>query len=366
MSKKSLPTLALALATVFVTALPAQAYLNPTPVRDTEADAVHGEALKHGHHLKLDGKYGPLTEAAVRRFQTTHKLKVDGIIGTETRKALGLPAGEALRPGLMNNDEVRTAQRLLSHHEHIWHEAAKAKPAEAKPAPVAAKPAAPVARPAAPVAAPKEAAAPVVIPAAPTPEPWTPAPVVVAPSADAAAAIARSSFFVYGGNWFLPKFSSAYDFDWTMTKPAYMAGLSLWADDYGLAGDYTALPAFFVGPTQVLAAGAMYDGQVRWRDAADQQRLGLGYRNLSGNHLGTVSYAFDLPLVGNALTVRGTALGGTNFGAGWMADGRLGLGLGFGPFLLDGGWRAIGLSGFAGTNQLVWTQAPYANLGLKF
>jgi DNA invertase Pin-like site-specific DNA recombinase/peptidoglycan hydrolase-like protein with peptidoglycan-binding domain len=38
----------------------------------------------------VDGRFGPLTEAAVRRMQADYGLAVDGIVGRHTRKALGL------------------------------------------------------------------------------------------------------------------------------------------------------------------------------------------------------------------------------------------------------------------------------------
>jgi hypothetical protein len=46
----------------------------------------------------IDGRYGPLTEQALRRFQATHGLIVDGIDGPMTRSALG-SARLILRPG---------------------------------------------------------------------------------------------------------------------------------------------------------------------------------------------------------------------------------------------------------------------------
>lgn len=359
MFTKTLPTLAFGLVAVLAATAPALAGDNPYPVKDSEKDASHAVAVEHGHHLKLDGKFGPLTEAAVRRYQERHDLKVDGIVGAATRKSLGMPAGRKLKWGSYGAD-VKTVQRLLSHHEDAWHdEAAEAKQASA---PVAKAPAAK------PAPTPMEKPAPAVVVPAPaaTPEPWTPVPVVVTPSVEEATAVQRSSFEVYGGNWFLPRFSGAYDFDWMMTRPSYTAGLQLWADDWGLAGEFTQLPALFVGSTQVFAGGAMYDAQLKWRDFSDTNRLSVGYRTLAGQHLGTLSYGLDLPIVPNWLCLRGSALGGTNFGTGWMADGRLGLGLHLGPVTVDGGWRALGLSGIAGANQLVWTQAPYANLGLRF
>src|SRR6478609_5306739 len=47
------------------------------------------------HHFELgdsgvDGRFGPRTQAAVRRFQRSHGLKVDGIVGPRTRRALRL------------------------------------------------------------------------------------------------------------------------------------------------------------------------------------------------------------------------------------------------------------------------------------
>jgi peptidoglycan hydrolase-like protein with peptidoglycan-binding domain/DNA invertase Pin-like site-specific DNA recombinase len=66
----------------------------------------------------VDGLYGPLTEAAVRRFQSSAGLQVDGIAGPRTLKALrsewpqpvGRGEGYGRRGG---SDQVRAVQRRL-------------------------------------------------------------------------------------------------------------------------------------------------------------------------------------------------------------------------------------------------------------
>jgi putative chitinase len=52
-----------------------------------DAVAQLQEAL---HGLKVDGDFGPGTEAAVKRFQSEHGLTADGIVGPATWAALGL------------------------------------------------------------------------------------------------------------------------------------------------------------------------------------------------------------------------------------------------------------------------------------
>ena len=66
----------------------------------------------------IDGLYGPLTRAAVERFQRVARVSVDGIVGQQTRKALraasplAFARGEGFgEPG--GSDQVRSVQRGL-------------------------------------------------------------------------------------------------------------------------------------------------------------------------------------------------------------------------------------------------------------
>ena len=71
-----------------------------------------------GHRVgAIDGRFGPLTEAAVRSFQAGFGLKVDGMVGRTTRTALaGLghndSTGTVLSVG-SRGDRVRGIQKLL-------------------------------------------------------------------------------------------------------------------------------------------------------------------------------------------------------------------------------------------------------------
>jgi murein DD-endopeptidase MepM/ murein hydrolase activator NlpD len=50
----------------------------------TEVKMLQRKLMEWGYPLEADGKFGPLTVAAVKAFQASHGLKVDGIVGTQT------------------------------------------------------------------------------------------------------------------------------------------------------------------------------------------------------------------------------------------------------------------------------------------
>ena len=70
------------------------AHAAPAPVLKPQSESGDVWDLQYRLHalgyynLPLDGKYGPATEAAVRKFQQNYGLAVDGVTGEETWSAL--------------------------------------------------------------------------------------------------------------------------------------------------------------------------------------------------------------------------------------------------------------------------------------
>jgi peptidoglycan hydrolase-like protein with peptidoglycan-binding domain len=65
----------------------------------------------------VDGLYGPRTEGAVRRFQTTHWMRVDGVAGRATLAALSANARH--RQPLRRHAHVRPSRPRHSHHVRV-------------------------------------------------------------------------------------------------------------------------------------------------------------------------------------------------------------------------------------------------------
>ena len=68
--------------------IPAADVATGKPTLRRGARGEDGEAVQKGVGVKADGKFGPLTEAAVRRFQREHGLVADGIVGPKTWAAV--------------------------------------------------------------------------------------------------------------------------------------------------------------------------------------------------------------------------------------------------------------------------------------
>jgi hypothetical protein len=69
----------------------------------TSVELIQVALNRYGAHLVVDGIFGPLTRAAVIRFQRAHRLKADGIVGPITWRALfNNSSGSDLTAGYIN------------------------------------------------------------------------------------------------------------------------------------------------------------------------------------------------------------------------------------------------------------------------
>jgi hypothetical protein len=76
-------------AIVLVLVLGATAHASEVVVKRGDRGAAV-ESIQGSLGVPADGVFGPITERAVKRFQRRRRLVVDGIVGPQTRAALGL------------------------------------------------------------------------------------------------------------------------------------------------------------------------------------------------------------------------------------------------------------------------------------
>ena len=76
--------------------------------RGSEGEGV--AAVQRALGIPADGEFGPVTRAAVRRFQAAHGLEVDGVVGPITSRALGI--GVAAGPRTVTSAPSSTTAAL--------------------------------------------------------------------------------------------------------------------------------------------------------------------------------------------------------------------------------------------------------------
>ena len=72
------------------TAAPRLLRLATPPMTGDDVRAVQQALVATGANLAVDGTFGPDTDTAVRQYQKRQAFSADGIVGTDTRAALGL------------------------------------------------------------------------------------------------------------------------------------------------------------------------------------------------------------------------------------------------------------------------------------
>jgi N-acetylmuramoyl-L-alanine amidase len=85
--------------------------------RGTEVKTIQTKLKTWGYYKgKVDGVYGYKTRSAVIALQRKHGLKADGVVGTATAKALGMPvkaAKTAARGTVSRSNEVQTLAQAV-------------------------------------------------------------------------------------------------------------------------------------------------------------------------------------------------------------------------------------------------------------
>ncbi|MEB3196094.1 MAG: peptidoglycan-binding protein [Candidatus Sericytochromatia bacterium] len=368
----------------------------------------------------FDGLYGPYTTRAIKNLQQIRGIKVDGVTGPETCKALGLRYRRTLRCGMGGNDVYILQQALAAsgfwyggfgdtltydgqfpQGQGSWLEppilttpepGATLPPLtmftpeptpEPTPVPTEAPSAAPTQAPSAtpsptprPTIAPTPAPTPVPT-AVPTPAP-TPVPTPVptaAPSQPAPVAGGpqwRPSIELQAGNWMLPLTAGAGSYDWGFSRPTWNGQASAWFGNWGVGGEVTNFALTYVnyrdpvGGPYFLPNTAMYDVLGKWRSDSGEYQVHAGYRGIgrANVNFATVAGVWDRPVLGSWLWTKASGQVGHNFAGSYFMDARALL-----CFRLDPMVAEIGFRHFSYQNQrdpLLHMNGPVLGAGVAF
>lgn len=282
----------------------------------------------------FDGLYGNYTTRAVRNFQRAKGIKVDGIAGPETYKALGMTYRRTLRCGMGGNDVFTLQQGLAA--AGFWYggggETIEPKPTatpRSKPTPAWTEP-------------------PVMYTPAPytTPEP-TPMPIAT-PAPDVEEEVTNlPTLELHGGNWMVPLNAGSEAYDYAFQRPTWVGGGTLWLGDFGIGGEGTLFNTVYVdyrnpaGGAYFPQNTAMFDALAKYRFDRGFYNVFAGYRGIGAPNVnfGTAGVGMERPLIGGWLWLNAKAQGGHDFKSSYFGDARAGLGLRLWALEIDGGFR---------------------------